>query len=353
MTRFALRDKAHPRAPLLSVLVVAYNSGASLSQCLDALAAQTFGDFEVVLVDNASPQREAQPAAAGRDFVHLLENEENRGFAVAMNQAAQLAKGSWLVLLNPDAYARPNWLAELVAAADRWPNVRCFTSRQLMAEDPSLLDGLGDVMSGPCIPYRGGYYSKDPQDTPEGEVFSPCGAAMMIERRMFLDMGGFDESFFCYCEDVDLGYRLQLAGEPTILAPKAVVLHMGSASSGGPASDFAVYHGTRNRFWVLLKDTPALLLPIAAVLHLVGLLLISTRQEGARQAPTAWGAIWAAIKGAGPVLRRRREVQRRRKVSTLWLASRMTWNPVDLLRRRPVILKPRASLRRPNRPGEP
>ena len=353
MTPFALRDKAQPSLTMLSVLVVAYNSRDSLAGCLNALGAQTFTDFEVILVDNASPQHEAQPAARSHEFVRLVENTENRGFAVAMNQAARLASGRWLVLLNPDAYPRVDWLAELVAASTRWPNVRCFTSRQLMAEDPTLLDGLGDVMSGPCIPYRGGYCSKDPGDTPEGEVFSPCGAAMMIDRALFLEMGGFDESFFCYCEDVDLGYRLQLAGEPTILAPKAVVLHLGSASSGGPASDFAVYHGTRNRFWVLLKDTPSLLLPIAATLHLIGLMLISTRREGARQAPTAWNAIWAAIREAGPVLRKRHDVQRRRKVSTLWIASRMTWNPVDLLQRRAVILKPRPSVLRPNRPGEP
>jgi N-acetylglucosaminyl-diphospho-decaprenol L-rhamnosyltransferase len=348
MTELAGEDKA----PAVTVAIVAYRSGDTLEGCLAHLAAQSFTDFEVVLVDNASPDAEAQALAAQHGFVRLIENRDNLGFAAANNQAARAARGRWLVLLNPDAYAAPDWLAELAAAAGRHPDARVFTSRQLMQEDPGVLDGLGDVMSGPCIPYRGGYMNRDPGDTPEGEVFSPCGAAMMIERELFLALGGFDEGFFCYCEDVDLGYRLQLAGEATILAPKAVVRHVGSASSGGPKSEFAVFHGTRNRFWVLVKDTPALLLPVVLPLHLAAVAFISTRREGRKQAKVVWRAYRAALAGLPEVLRRRRAVQAQRRVSALAIARRMTWNPQDLRGRRAVVrpVRPRS---RPSRPGEP
>lgn len=332
----------------VSVVIIAYNSADTLTQCLAHLAAQTHSDFEVVLVDNASPQGEAQAAARAFPFVRLVEAGANLGFAGGVNLGARQSNGRWMVLLNPDAFAREDWLEALLDAARRRPGYRAFTSRQLMDDDPTVLDGLGDVMSGPCIPYRGGYMNPDPCDTAEGEVFSPCGGAMMIDRRLFLDLGGLDEDFFCYCEDVDLGYRLQLAGEATLIVPAAVVRHVGSASSGGPKSEFAVFHGTRNRFWVLVKDTPALLLPVVLPLHLLAVAFIATRKEGKAQAPVTWRALRAAFRDLPKILRSRRKVQSMRKASSFRVARAMTWNPQDLRGRRPVI-RPL----RPSRPGEP
>lgn len=332
-------DEAAPDdKPLaVSVCVIAYNSGPTLRGCLESLAAQTYADFETIVIDNGSPDADDARVARGFPGVRLAPNGENLGFARAGNQGARLARGRWYVLLNPDAYAEPGWLAELLAAAERRPDVRAFTSRQLMADDPTQLDGLGDVMSGYGIPYRGGYMGPDPGDTVEGEVFSPCGAAMMIERELFLSMGGFDEQFFCYLEDVDLGYRLQLAGEPVMVVPKAVVRHLGSASSGGRRSEFAVFHGTRNRFWVVFKDTPALLLPLVLPLHFAAVAYITARKPNWLQAGIVWRAFKAALAGLPQVLESRRAVQRTRRVSALSIARAMTWNPQDLLRRRPVI----------------
>jgi len=326
-----------PPAPKITVCVIAYNSGPTLRTCLQHLAAQTFADFEALVIDNASPDPGDRAIAAEFPFVRLVENTENLGFAGAGNQGARLARGDWYVLLNPDAYARPDWLETLVNAAARHPAVRSFTSRQVMAEDPALLDGLGDIMSIYGIPYRGGYLSPDPGDTLEGEVFSPCGAAMMIDRALFLELGGFDEFFFCYSEDVDLGYRLQLAGEPTLLVPAAVIEHVGSASSGGRKSEFAVFHGTRNRFYVVYKDTPWPLLPLVVPLHLASVAYISSRRDNHAHAPLVWKAFKESLKGLPTILKSRRQVQARRRASSLDIARAMTWNPRDLFHRRPVI----------------
>lgn len=344
MNERAQEDKA--QAPKITVCIIAYNSGPTLRTCLERLAAQTFTDFETLVIDNASP--DPGDAAIAREFplVQLIENSENLGFAGAGNQGARLARGRWYVLLNPDAFAEPDWLAQLVSAAERHPSLLSFTSRQLMDEDPGLLDGLGDVMSGYGIPYRGGYLSRDPGDTPEGEVFSPCGAAMMIDRALFLALGGFDEFFFCYSEDVDLGYRLQLAGEPTLLVPSAVIRHVGSASSGGRKSEFAVFHGTRNRFYVVYKDTPAILLPIVVPLHLMGVAYISSRRENWPHAHIVWRAFKESLKGLPTILKSRRAVQAGRHASAWEIAKAMTWNPRDLTGRRPVIrpLRPSRSI---------
>lgn len=145
MTRVADEDK--PPAPSVSVVIVVYNSGPTLERCLAALKAQTFGDFEVILSDNASPDASAQAAAEKDPSLQLIENGANLGFAGGVNRGAEAARGRWLALLNPDAYAEPDWLERLAAAAARYPDVRAFASRQLMADDAGRLDGLGDRKS--------------------------------------------------------------------------------------------------------------------------------------------------------------------------------------------------------------
>jgi len=328
-------DKAQP--PAVTVCVIAYNSGPTLRTCLERLGAQTFRDFETLVIDNASPDPGDAAIAGEFPWARLIRNADNLGFAGAGNQGAREGRGRWYVLLNPDAYAEPDWLAQLVAAAGRHQRVLSFTSRQLAEDRPGFLDGLGDVMSIFGIPYRGGYLNRDDGQFAEGEVFSPCGAAMMIDRALFLRLGGFDEDFFCYGEDVDLGYRLQLAGEPTLLVPAAVIRHVGSASSGGRKSEFAVFHGVRNRFWVLFKNTPALLLPLVVPLHLVALTLIYLKKDNRPHIRLILKAVRAAFAGAPKIFRTRKVVQRARKASFGQIAGAMTWNPRDLSGRRPVI----------------
>lgn len=335
-------DKAEH--PAVTVCVIAFNSGPTLRTCLEHLGAQTFRDFETLVIDNASPDPGDAAIAAEFPWVRLIRNADNRGFTGAGNQGAREGRGRWYVLLNPDAYAEPDWLAKLVAAADRHPQISSFTSRQMVEGEPGLLDGLGDVMSITGIPYRGGYLNADEGQAREGEVFSPCGAAMMIDRRLFLDLGGFDEDFFCYGEDVDLGYRLQLAGQPTLLVPDAVIHHVGSASSGGRKSEFAVFHGTRNRFWVLFKNTPALLLPLVVPLHLMALVLIYLKKDNRPHIRLILRAVAAAFAGAPKMFQTRATVQAQRTASLGDVARAMTWNPKDLSRRRPVI-RPLRSLR--------
>jgi GT2 family glycosyltransferase len=343
MARVGANDK--PRSPQASVVVVAYESGPTLSDCLRALAAQTAADVEVILIDNASRDGAAAQAAQAHPQAVFVANPENRGFAAAVNQAARLARGRWLALLNPDAFPEPDWLAALLTAAEAHPKVRCFASRQLMAGDPGRLDGLGDVMSAAGFAFRGGYGQADPGLAEPALVFSACGGAMMIERRLFLEMGGFDERLFCYCEDVDLGYRLQLAGLSTLLVPTAVVRHVGSASSGGPRSDFAGFHGTRNRLWVFLKDTPPLLLWLTLPLHLLATAVLFARHVTRGEIAAPWRGLMAALEGLPLALAARHEAQSVRRVGSLAIARQMSWSPLALFRRQVVLkpLKPRGS----------
>jgi N-acetylglucosaminyl-diphospho-decaprenol L-rhamnosyltransferase len=342
MARAGAKDK--PGSPAaqsmaVSVVVVTFESGATLGRCLADLKAQSFTDFETLLVDNASRDGSAQAAAAADPSLILIANDANLGFAAAVNQAARAARGRWLALLNPDAYARPDWLEQLMAAAAAHPSVRAFGSRQLMADDPSRLDGLGDAMSLAGYPFRGGYRQPDPHRQGVGEVFSACGGAMLVDRELFLALGGFDERLFCYCEDVDLGYRMRLAGEAALVVPEAVVLHEGSASSGGPRSDFAVFHGTRNRLWVFVKNTPPVLFWLSIPLHALATVVLFIRHATRGELAAPWRGLIYGLAHIDVALQARRETQPQRKVGSAAIARAMTWNPLDMLLRR-VFIQP-------------
>ncbi len=321
----------------VSVVVLCFQSGDTLARCVNALQAQTVRGFETILADNASFDGAPQAAVAAHPGIRLIDNGANLGFAAGNNRAAEQARGRWLVLLNPDAYAAPDWLEQMLACAAAHPTARCFTARQKMAQAPTRLDGLGDAMSGVGFPFRGGYGAPDPGVMAPSEVFSPCGAAMMIDRALFLELGGFDESFFCYCEDVDLGYRLRLMEEPTILASRAVVLHEGSVSTGGRRSEFSVYHGVRNRLWLYAKNTPPLLLWLTAPLHAAATFVIWCRATLREEGAPVERALEDALKALPQVWTARQAVQARRTVSSFAIAGMMTWNPLKILKRQGKI----------------
>ncbi len=311
-------------APRVSVIVVLYNSGAVIGRCLDGLAAQEFRDFELILVDNESPQREIDHIVLP-DNARVIRAGANLGFSGGNNLAARSARGRWLALLNPDAIPDPDWLAQLVAAAERH-GAAAAGSLQVKDEDPSLLDGAGDVCHVSGLAWRGLFgRSVDEAPRDDCEVFGACAAAALYDRETFLALGGFYERFFCYYEDVDYAFRLRLAGHRTIHAAKARVRHVGSATSGGRHSDFAIYHGFRNTVWAFAKNMPVRWLPYALPLHIAmiaGLLFLNAMRGSARP---ALRGLRDALRGMGPVLADRRALQTAAKPGADLL---LEWNPV-------------------------
>ena len=137
------------------------------------------------------------------------------------------------------------------------PDVAAFASQMRLDATPDRLDGAGDSYHVSGRAWRNGH-NAPAADWPAGEheVFAPCAAAALYRRAAFEEVGGFDESYFCYFEDVDLGFRLRLHGYRSLYVPSSVVRHVSSALSGY-RSDFAVYHGERNSVWTFVKNMPA------------------------------------------------------------------------------------------------
>jgi len=314
-----------------TIAIVSYNSGATLPRCLAALAAQSDQNFRVILIDNASRERPATLLAGLPFAVDYREMGKNLGFAGAMSLALEVCDTLFLLALNPDAYPAPDWLASLVAAADKYPDIAAFGSLQRRADDPEVIDGFGDhylifgqAWRGATMPALRG------RDV--AYCFGVCAAAALYRADALRAVGGFDDRLFCFYEDVDVSFRLRLAGAQIAVIPAAVVDHVGGASFEG-LSDFAAFLIARNQWWVLVKNMPLALLPAALAGFILLQLVGFVRHPGSARMK----GLWAGLRRTGDFIASRREVQRRRKIGAAELGGWLSWNPGAFLTRTTLI----------------
>jgi GT2 family glycosyltransferase len=322
------------------LIIVNHNSGQLLQGCMNALAAQTMPQFQVVVVDNASDDGSAAALHLPDSRFRLHLAGANLGFAAANNLAAADCEADWIITLNPDTVPRAAWLEELRKATLRHRDVRVFGSTQIDARRTDRVDGFGDVYSVFGTAWRGASGAAV-ASLPAGdrEVFAPCAAAALYAREAFASVGGFDESFFCYLEDVDLGFRLRLRGERCIQVRRAEVEHFGSVSTE-PDSDFFVFHTQRNRLWVLLKNTPSPLVWLTLALQVVVVPVTVLRRPSDRWRMALKGVV-AGLRGFPAAWRKRREVQRERVVTSGQIAGMVEWNPRKALSHAPRFIEKR------------
>ena len=324
-------------APWARVVIVNYNSGELLQRCVDALANQTLADFEVVIVDNGSSDGSSEQLRLPDDRFCLDQAGANLGFAAASNRGAATGTAAWIAMLNPDAEPDASWLEELRRATERYPDTCMFGSTQIDAAHPDRVDGFGDVYSIFGTAWRGASgapVATLPKD--DCEVFAPCAAGALYARGAFLAAGGFDEAFFCYLEDVDLGFRLRLQGERCVQVRKALITHVGSAIAGRN-SDFFIWHSQRNRIWVMVKNLPAPLLWPSLLLQLVVAPLVVLRR-GRDKWGMAWAGLVAGFSAWPRIWRSRGAVQRARVVSSGEVARLLVFDPRQALRHGPHVL---------------
>ncbi len=324
----------------IGVIVVNYNSGAWLKKCLHALSLQTHPPDKVVVVDNASTDGSF---CADADFglnIEPLQRNCNEGFARANNLAAKrLNDVEWIVTLNPDAIVAKDWLEQLLEAVRLQPEFDFFGCKML-SEQGNRLDGVGDIYHSSGLVWRDGHgRPESAHDQQPGEIFSPCAAAAMYRRHCWQEAGGLDERYFCYVEDVDLGFRLRLLGYRCWYVPSAQLMHAGSAVSGSH-SDFTVYHGHRNLVWTYIKNMPGYLfwlyLPQHLVLNAATLLGFALRG----QLRPVLRAKRDAIVRLPEFWRDRRRLQSSRRASTAQIRQALTRGLAPLFRRRYRYQKP-------------
>ena len=312
-------------AQLKATVVIVYRSNpAALLRCIKCLERQSVPLQRVIIVDNSE---EAGLKTTDLGNAGVLDPSGNIGFAAGNNLGITNANSEFVALLNPDAFPEPDWLDSLLRAADANPQCAAFGSVQLLDENQEILDGIGDSYHPSGVFRREGHGRRRAEysELHPCEIFSPCAAAALYRRDALEAVGGFDEDFFCYGEDVDLGFRLRLAGWKSMLVPDAIVRHVGSASSGGQRSEFASYHGHRNMVWVYVKNMPGILfwlcLPLHILVNLASMFVLTLRGQG----KVAWRAKRDAIKGLPVMWKKRQAIQSKRiaSIKDIWRA--LSW----------------------------
>jgi len=321
-------------SPEITVVVVNWNRRELLRRCLESLAGQQGADFEVVVVDNGSedgsPEMvQADYAEAGRLRLRLIRNAANRGFCAANNQGFAAAEGRLVALLNNDAEAEPGWLAALRRCFDGRPGIGMAASKILVYGEPARIDKAGHLMY-PDGQNRGrgsGELDVGQYDRLE-ETLWPDGCAAMYRMQMLDEIGGFDEDFFAYGDDAELGLRARIAGWSCLYTPGAVVRHH-RGSTLGVTSSQRVELIERNRVLLAAKLFPWSLLWLNGPYYLARLAagaLAAVRGRGeigrfptSREKATAALALLKgdlrALRLLPRMLRKRREVTKIRKLS--------------------------------------
>jgi GT2 family glycosyltransferase len=225
-----------------------------LLDCLDSLEKQSRRDFEVIVVDNSG--RGAASGAKGR--VSVLDAGRNIGFGAAINLGFRRSRAPFVATLNDDAVAEPEWLAALITAIEARQDAGMCASQVRMYGE-SRLDSAGMLICADGSSRQRGHRSSLPLFQQSGEVLCPSGSAALYRRTMLDEIGGFDEEFFLYCEDTDLGLRARRAGWTCLYVAEAIVEHHYSHSSGR-ASALKAYYVERNRLFVLVKNFPVAML---------------------------------------------------------------------------------------------
>ncbi|MEO7141870.1 MAG: glycosyltransferase family 2 protein, partial [Bryobacteraceae bacterium] len=189
-----------------------------------------------------------------RERATIIENRANVGFGAAVNQACRATTAPFLATLNDDAAAHPQWLESLLAAIDRRPEIGMCASRVLLA--PDVLDSAGMLLCRDGSSKQRGHREPPSAFDHPAEVLCPSGSAALYRRAMLDEIGLFDESFFLYCEDTDLGLRARWAAWECRYVPNAIVDHLYSHSAGN-ASPLKAYYVERNRLFLVIRNFPA------------------------------------------------------------------------------------------------
>lgn len=249
----------------VSVIIPNFNGIAFLDGVLSSLERQTLKNYEVILVDNGSSDGSCSFAAANYPWVHIIELPDNFGFCRAVNEGIHAARAPYVLLLNNDTEAEEHFLEEMVAAIRRHKRAFSCASKMVQYHDREKLDDAGNYYCALGWSYARGKGRDILSYEKEEKIFAACAGAAIYRKKIFEKIGYFDEEHFAYLEDTDVGYRARIYGFQNWYAPKAVVYHVGSGTSGSKYNSFKVKLAARNNVYLNYKNMPLLQLFINAV----------------------------------------------------------------------------------------
>ena len=268
----------------VSVVIPNFNGIAFLDSVLASLEGQTLSNFEVILVDNGSTDGSCSFVTANYPWVHLIELSENFGFCGAVNAGIRAAKAPYVLLLNNDTEVKEDFVEEMLAAIRRHKNAFSCGARMVQYHDRDRLDDVGNYYCALGWSFARGRGKDIHAYETEDKIFSACAGAAIYRKKILEKIGYFDEEHFAYLEDTDIGYRARIYGYENWYAPKAIVYHVGSGTSGSRYNQFKTRYSSRNNIYLIYKNMPLLQiilnLPFLAAGFLIKFLFFAIKGMG-------------------------------------------------------------------------
>ena len=268
----------------VSVIIPNFNGIAFLDSVLASLEGQTLSNFEVILVDNGSTDGSCSFVTANYPWVHLIELSENFGFCGAVNAGIRAAKAPYVLLLNNDTEVKEDFVEEMLAAIRRHKNAFSCGARMVQYHDRDRLDDVGNYYCALGWSFARGRGKDIHAYETEDKIFSACAGAAIYRKKIIEKIGYFDEEHFAYLEDTDIGYRARIYGYENWYAPKAIVYHVGSGTSGSRYNQFKTRYSSRNNIYLIYKNMPLLQiilnLPFLAAGFLIKFLFFAIKGMG-------------------------------------------------------------------------
>ncbi len=242
----------------VTVIIPNYNGKKFLDGVLESMKRQTFKEMKVLLVDNGSTDGSCEYVRNTYDWVDVAELSENLGFAEAVNVGIRQSKTPYVLLLNNDTEAEPEFVAELVEAMKRHKNAFSCQAKMIQFHDREKMDDAGDSYCALGWAFARGKDKAVSDYMEETRIFSSCAGAAIYRRALFDRIGLFDQEHFAYLEDLDVCYRAGIQGYENWFAPKALVYHVGSGTSGSRYNQFKIRYSSRNNIYLIYKNMPVL-----------------------------------------------------------------------------------------------
>jgi GT2 family glycosyltransferase len=317
---------------LVSIVIPNWNGKHFLSGCLDSLLKQTYEKVEIIVVDNGSKDGSVEFLKENYPTVKVPCFAVNTGFSVAVNRGIKESRGEFIALINNDTVVDANWVSALVKGMAEHPECGSLGCKMLAYDDHSLLDGVGDGYRRGGLPGRIGHREKDTGLFDKGRyILGACGGAALYRRSLLLDIGLFDEDYFAYLEDVDIGLRAQSAGYKCYYIPEAIIYHLGCGTTGSGYSPLVVRLSSQNNFNTIIKNIPNALL-IKFLPHIIfwqAYYFAVVIVRGGQVVPWLEGAL-GAIKLLPKMLEKRAAINAKRRVPHSYMEQIIVESERDL-----------------------
>ncbi len=241
----------------ITIIIPNYNGQEIIKKCVNSLFSQSYKDFEIIIIDDASSDTSVE--IIKNLPVRLIENKENKGFAYSVNEGIKAAKTDFVLLLNNDVFIQdPDFLKSMLEVVKKNPSIFSVSSKMISYMDPYIIDDTGDEYTLLGWIYKRGNGQYINQYTHDSLIFSTCAGAGLYRRDVFNQIGYFDDLHFAYLEDVDIGWRAQIAGYINVYSACSECYHLGSNTfaQGQKYSNLKVYLSARNNIYIIYKNMP-------------------------------------------------------------------------------------------------